>query len=579
MVQIADGGTRRRKQLGSSSSDMARNLEDSLIQANADYVNFDRHREEYTTHYNALRDKLYTEWKAAGVLGKLLKGYTLGGGYGDNLKVSMPDEFDLVIHLVFPENDKIIVKADRAKPGNVILDMSKVMETILNQEHNKAVFELLRKIVNAKNELLEDKLQSWLQGVMTQALKRMGKQIEVGGVVSPLCYKKCGPAHTIFVKGRYEYSVDFVPAIKLSAAQTVLAPEQRRHFGNTPHWDAIPKPMKPAKNNNVSFRASYYDAERRLLHGKNNLKNAIRLLKQHRNTKNNMGNLKSYYIKTLFLWEVTRRDDSYWQKPLKELLIEMLGKLEGTLALSSGKGKLLFFWDAKLDMIADLSVNQRTEMFNCVSKSKYTFCRGDGNLSDDIKDNVKGSFSNGKDKGTENRPLNGQSKTANQDCKKKDEDSQKETKPKEKPTPVKPNEPKGVKVESPGAKLNAKPNDPKKTVEAKVQPTPVKQAEAAPSKPVAKPNEGQTGTKAKVKVEPVKPNPKPNEQKAAKVVTPPVQPTNQPKQNPPLKPKQPANNSNPNGNGAKPKTNVSGDGDSKAQQPPSEKPAGTFLTN
>ncbi|KAH8348572.1 hypothetical protein KR084_008783 [Drosophila pseudotakahashii] len=371
---------------------MTRNLENSLNQANGNYVNFDEHREEYTTHYNALRDRLYSEWKGSGVLGKLLKGNTLGGGYGDNLKVSMPDEFDLVIHLTFPENDKIIVKADPRKPGNVFLDMTKVMEIIGNQEHNKAVFELLQRIVNGKKQLLEDKLQSWLQGIMTQALNKMGKQIEVGGVVSPLTYKKCGPAHTIFVTGRYVYSVDFVPAIKLSAAQVVLAPEQRKYFAGTPHWDAIPKPMKPEQNENPSFRASFYDAEHRLLHGKNNLKNAIRMMKQHRNVKNK-ANLKSYYIKTLFLWEASRRDASYWQKPLKEILIEMHGKLGETLALTSKKGKLLFFWDPKLDMIADLTDNQRSDMFNCVMKTKYTFERGDGNLTDDIQNNVLLSFS------------------------------------------------------------------------------------------------------------------------------------------------------------------------------------------
>nr|XP_044249129.1 uncharacterized protein LOC108066267 [Drosophila takahashii] len=371
---------------------MARNLENSLNQANGEYVNFDEDRAPYTTHYNALRDKLYSEWKGSPVLGKLVKGNTLGGGYGDNLKVSKPDEFDLVIHLTFPENDKIIVKADPRKPGNVFLDMTKVMEIIGNQEHNKPVFELLQKIVNGKKQLLEDKLQSWLQSIMTQALNKMGKQIEVGGVVSQLIYKKCGPAHTIFVKGPYEYSVDFVPAIKLSAAQVVLAPEQRKYFAGTPHWDAIPKPMKPAQNENPSFRASFYDAERRLLHGKNNLKNAIRLMKQHRNIKNK-ANLKSYYIKTLFLWEAARRDASYWQKPLKEILIEMQGKLGETLALTTKKGKLLFFWDPKLDMIADLTDAQRSDMFNCVMKTKYTFERGDGNLTEDILNSVFLAFS------------------------------------------------------------------------------------------------------------------------------------------------------------------------------------------
>ncbi|KAH8253842.1 hypothetical protein KR032_007085 [Drosophila birchii] len=375
---------------------MAKNLENNLINAHSEYVSIDGPRQEYTAHYDALRKEIYSHWKGHEKLGKVVNGYTLGGGYGDNVKVGTPDEFDLVIHLQFPENDNIIVTADRSRPGNVILDMTRVMQILSNQEHNKTVFQLLQKIVNRKQQLLEDKLQSLLQGLMTQALLKMGNQIEVNGVVSPLKYKRCGPAHTIEVKGRYVYSVDFVPAIKLSPNQNVLAPEQRRHFGATASWDAIPKPIKPPQPENVSFRASYYDAEKKLIHGKNNLKNAIRLLKQHRNTKSNMTNLKSYFIKTLFLWEVIRQDASYWQKSNSELLIEMLTKLADVLSLSNarGKGKLLFFWDPKLDMIADLDNNQRKDLFNCVIGAQSDFRRADGNLTDDIKNRVQNSFSN-----------------------------------------------------------------------------------------------------------------------------------------------------------------------------------------
>ncbi|KAH8284853.1 hypothetical protein KR054_001899 [Drosophila jambulina] len=374
---------------------MAMNLENNLINAHSEYVSIAESKAEYTAHYDALRKEIYGQWKGHEALGKLVNGYTLGGGYGDKLKVGMPDEFDLVIHLQFPENDKVIVTPDRARPGNVILDMTKVMQVIANQEHNKAVFQLLQKIVNHKQQLLEDKLQSMLQGLMTQALIKMGNKIEVNGVISPLKYRRCGPAHTIEVKGRYVYSVDFVPAIRLSPAQSVLAPEQRRHFGDTESWDAIPKPIKPPQPENVSFRASYYDAEKKLIYSKNNLKNAIRLLKQYRNTKSNMSNLKSYFIKTLFLWEVTKQNASYWQKPNSELLIDMLTKLADVLSQSSakGKGKLLFFWDPKLDMIADLDNNQRGDLFNCVIGAQSDFRRADGNLTDDIKNRVHNTFS------------------------------------------------------------------------------------------------------------------------------------------------------------------------------------------
>jgi len=54
------------------------------------------------------------------LLGCKIMSLSCSGGYGDNLKVSMPDEFDLVIHLTFPENDKIIARADPRKPGEKV---------------------------------------------------------------------------------------------------------------------------------------------------------------------------------------------------------------------------------------------------------------------------------------------------------------------------------------------------------------------------------------------------------------------------------------------------------------------------
>lgn len=334
----------------------------------------------------------------------------------------------MLIHLVFPENDKIIVKADASKPGemktdiqlyslsgtmpfwigNVILDMTKVMEIIGSQEHNKPVFDRLQKIVNNKKQLLEDKLNSFLESIMTQTLNKMGNQIEVAGRISHLQYKKCGPAHTIFVKGSCKYSVDFVPAIRLSAAQVVLAPEQRIHFGETLYWDAIPKPMKPAKTDNTSFTSSFYEAERRLLYDKQFLKPAIRLMKQNRNVKNK-ANLKSYHIKTLFLWQVIQQDASYWSNSPKDIFIEvnddfvmstanvlslqMLGKLADSLALTPKKGKLPFFWDPKLDMFAQLTDSQRTDLYNHFRKCEYTFRKDNGNVNDCTENNVHSSFS------------------------------------------------------------------------------------------------------------------------------------------------------------------------------------------
>lgn len=247
------------------------------------------------------------------------------GSYGDGLKITKPDEFDLVFFLKFPENDKIIVKRDPQKPGNVTLDMTALLNIIQNQEQNKATFTSLKKIVNAKNMLLQDKLQAMLSGAFTRALNKMENQVVVNGTSTKLIYKRCGPAHTIFVKeGGMKYSVDFVPSIRLNAKQNVLGYEQLQFFKNVEYWDAIPKPLKPFEPNNISFRASYYEAENIMIRDKQKLKNVIKLMKRFRDTKQNMFNLKSYYIKTLLLWQIKERPLAYWvNKPLSEIYIDV----------------------------------------------------------------------------------------------------------------------------------------------------------------------------------------------------------------------------------------------------------------
>jgi len=153
----------------------------------------------------------------------------------------------------------------------------------------------------------------------------MGNEVVVDGRPSKIKYKRCGPAHTVFIdEPNMKYSVDFVPAVRLSAQQNVLGAEQLKYFKNIQYWDAIPKPLKPFQPNNISFRASYYEAEKEMLRDKEKLKIVIKLMKKFRDSKPNMNNIKSYYIKTLLLWEIKSRPATYWrQKKLYEILIDV----------------------------------------------------------------------------------------------------------------------------------------------------------------------------------------------------------------------------------------------------------------
>ncbi|XP_017958446.1 uncharacterized protein LOC108652761 [Drosophila navojoa] len=370
-------------------------LEQLLNDAQGKHININRDRSEFTRHYNVLRDTIYKGLKAVSPFDKWLSGHKLGGSYGDNLKITKPDEFDLVIHLKFPENDRIIVKKDPRRPGNVILNMTEVLKILQNQDHNRVSYTHLIKLVSSKNELLEDKLQALITSAMKKVLNSMKNKINVDGNITEVVYKRCGPAHTMFIDTKdIKYSVDFVPAIKLNASQNILGEEELKYFVKNGSWEAIPKPLKPSEPNNVSFRASYYDSELVMLKDKHRLKEVIRFMKKFRDNKQNMSNMKSYFIKTVLLWQVKEKGSYYWRtSQLKDVLIEMLGKLKRSLATSGHNGKLPFFWDPKLDLFATLTDTQRYDMFNCITGVIYTLERADGNLTKDIDNCIKLIFS------------------------------------------------------------------------------------------------------------------------------------------------------------------------------------------
>ncbi|KAI8035677.1 hypothetical protein M5D96_011427 [Drosophila gunungcola] len=241
--------------------------------------------------------------------------------------------------LQIPYYESIVVSRDSNVPGNVLLDMTRVLEFLRDdpREDCQSIRKLLQnQLVDAQNFLVVDKLRSWLQSLFSQALNRIADRVEVDGIVSQLKYRTCGPAHTIVVDGELEYSVDFVPAIRLGAEQNVLGEDQ--------------------------LTSSFYAAEKAML--PENCRDAIKLMKKFRDVKTNLSNLKSYYIKTLFLWKIRKEPESYWQKPLTVILPDMFEELTKCL----GQGKLPFFWDPELNMIDVLTPEQVMDMYLCVRR-------------------------------------------------------------------------------------------------------------------------------------------------------------------------------------------------------------------
>ncbi|KAH8254452.1 hypothetical protein KR032_010163, partial [Drosophila birchii] len=283
------------------------------------------------------------------------------------LKIAKPNEFDLVFKLEIPYYESIVVTRDSTMPGNVLLDMTRVLELL--KDDPRADRQSIRKLLLTlvfNNFLAVDLLQSWLQSLFSRALDRIVNFVTMDG--TKLRYKTCGPAHTIVVEGRdIEYSVDYVPAIRLGAEQNVLADEQLTYFrrARLSHWDAIPKPLKMTQTQ-ISFRSSFYEAEKVMLRGENmnHCLDGIKLIKKFRDVKTNLSNLKSYFIKTLFLWKIRQEPPHYWLQPLTVILTDMFDELAKCLS----QGRLPFYWDPELNMLDVLTRVQVAEMYRCVKK-------------------------------------------------------------------------------------------------------------------------------------------------------------------------------------------------------------------
>ncbi|CAD6998687.1 uncharacterized protein LOC101454405 [Ceratitis capitata] len=290
-----------------------------------------------------------------------MKDHILGfGSYADNLKVKLPDEYDLVFRLKLPENKNIIVREDKKIPGNVILDLSEILRIISNQRQHECTYKLLKKLVIDGKFLSIKLLQSWLESLFTKVLADLDKRIVYDkSIESTLLYRKQGPAHTIFIKTPYKYSVDFVPAIVVSGEKAIVR-------SVTLDWDAIPKPVKTTQSD-ISFRASYDAMENEIIKDKNNLKNALRIIKKFRDVHQNMSKLKSYYIKTLFLWRSKREPPSFWNKPISVIVIELFLDLNSSLE----KGHLPFYWNIQFNLYDQIGQSALVDMRRCLESKIF----------------------------------------------------------------------------------------------------------------------------------------------------------------------------------------------------------------
>ncbi|KAJ6641376.1 Cyclic GMP-AMP synthase-like receptor 1 [Pseudolycoriella hygida] len=175
---------------------------------------------------------------------KLFQMLQIAGSYADDIKVSAPDEFDVLVLLKFP---KPIPRA--SSPGYITINISEGMNTWMNWL--KGDIEKYKRFIDNDGYLIQDQILDWLRTLVREILSEHRNSFKINGSEYNVHQQNSGPAVTLNVrvmKGssqQGQFSIDLVPALQFQSSQAWVAdcppslPLRHDRF-----WNAIPKPNK-----------------------------------------------------------------------------------------------------------------------------------------------------------------------------------------------------------------------------------------------------------------------------------------------------------------------------------------------
>lgn len=211
---------------------------------------------------------------------------------------------------------------DKKRPGFVKFDLSEYMEDLENNPGYDFVFEKFQNDLCDWNNsyLRRTSVKAWFSDMIDYVLKKYSHG------AYELYYDKRGLAHTIKATERKyphnKISIDFVPAFKLENVKNMhyrsYPPYSSKQIYN--RFYAVPKPF--GGSNTYSFQMVNPVAERKLLWNKQNLKIVFRLMKSFRNCYG-LQRIKSYFLTTVFLWQIRRRKTNFWKRPVAEIFVHV----------------------------------------------------------------------------------------------------------------------------------------------------------------------------------------------------------------------------------------------------------------
>lgn len=196
-----------------------------------------------TKHLNTICTFLCAEMSENNnVFKELFQRVVPAGSYPDNLKISEPDEYDLLIVLKFPNP---VVEPSR--PGYVTINISEALRKGWNIDN--VDYELF---VDEEGYLIQNKVLNWIRSVVRKTLVEHNNVIATDEDSYEVIQSSNGPAVTLDVtvlnSENIQFSIDFVGCLAFNSDEWWTADVSHYCDGM---WNAIPKPIKQVAVDNA----------------------------------------------------------------------------------------------------------------------------------------------------------------------------------------------------------------------------------------------------------------------------------------------------------------------------------------
>ncbi|XP_069686321.1 cyclic GMP-AMP synthase-like receptor isoform X1 [Periplaneta americana] len=354
-------------------------LETVLHAVQKNYISLnDQDMKIYGDHFTKVLTQLIELMKQEDALFKAIYSRLCGAGsYYDGLKVGKPEEYDMDVVMRLPINyNDIIIDNSGVPAAFTKVKITKGMDQLRQHPEWTSKYRYMDSWRNKDDYLLETEFRKWIESVVNKALNTL-KQKKSNcyelvlenpdglGEKTPyqISLTKSGPAMTfniIIPPDNAKVDVDFVPVIEFTHPK--WPPHHVRSLSpnliaaKRTSWFIVPKPKK-GNTDGTLWRLAFHEQEREMINDKGVLKPVCRLLKKFRDTQGI--NIASYYLKTLFLWEVDIRGREFWTQKQGFLFMHMLKVFRDKLQQKS----INYYWDKRYDL---------TEGYN--DKNKKNIC-------------------------------------------------------------------------------------------------------------------------------------------------------------------------------------------------------------